>query len=40
MDHVPLPLRKIVDPPEGCLPDEEILKRMLKRVRELRNEAA
>ena len=40
MDHVPLPLRKIVDPPEGCLPDEEILKRILKRVRELRNEAA
>ena len=39
MDHVPLPLRKIVDPPEGCLPDEEILRRILKRVRELKNEA-
>jgi len=40
MDHVPLPLRKIVDPPEGCLPDEEILGRILKQVRELRNETA
>jgi formylmethanofuran dehydrogenase subunit B len=40
MDHVPLPLRKIVDPPEGCLSDEEILRRILKRVRELRNEMA
>jgi formylmethanofuran dehydrogenase subunit B len=40
MDHVPLPLRKIVDPPEGCLPDEEILGRILKEVRELKSEMA
>lgn len=36
MDHVPLPLKKIVEPPEGCLPDEEILRMMLSRVREIR----
>ncbi len=40
MDHVPLPLRKIVDPPDGCLTDEEILRRMFERVRELRKELA
>ena len=33
MDHVPLPLKKVVDPPEGILSDEEILKRILKEVR-------
>jgi formylmethanofuran dehydrogenase subunit B len=38
MDHVPLPLRKIVDPPEGCLPDEEILGRILKKVREIKRQ--
>jgi len=36
MDHVPLPLKKIVEPPEGCLPDEEILRRILQEVRRLR----
>ena len=36
MDHVPLPLKKVVDPPEGILPDEEILKRILKAVREIK----
>ena len=40
MDHVPLPLKKIVDPPECCLPDEEILKGILLRVRELREKMA
>jgi len=33
MDHVPLPLKKVVDPPEGILSDEEILKRILEEVR-------
>jgi formylmethanofuran dehydrogenase subunit B len=36
MDHVPLPLKKIVDPPKYCLPDQEILQRILHKVRELR----
>jgi formylmethanofuran dehydrogenase subunit B len=30
MDHVPLPLKKVVEPPEGILTDEEILKRILE----------
>jgi formylmethanofuran dehydrogenase subunit B len=33
MDRVPLPLKKIVDPPEGILSDEEILKKILKEVK-------
>jgi formylmethanofuran dehydrogenase subunit B len=33
MDHVPLPLKKVVEPPEGVLSDEEILKRILEEVR-------
>jgi formylmethanofuran dehydrogenase subunit B len=36
MDHVPLPLKKIVEPPEGCLPDEEILAKILCEVRKLK----
>jgi len=36
MDHVPLPLKKIVEPPKTCLPDEEILQRILHKVRKLR----
>jgi formylmethanofuran dehydrogenase subunit B len=36
MDHVPLPLKKVVEPPSGCLPDTEILKRILARVREIK----
>ena len=36
MDHVPLPLKKIVDPPKTCLPDQEILQRILNKVRKLR----
>lgn len=36
MDHVPLPLKKVVDPPVGCLSDEEILRRILKEVRGLK----
>ena len=37
MDHVPLPLKKIVEPPSNCLPDVEILQRILHEVRKLRN---
>jgi formylmethanofuran dehydrogenase subunit B len=35
MDHVPLPLKKIVEPPSNCLPDAEILRRILHEVRRL-----
>jgi len=36
MDHVPLPLQKIVDAPRGVLSDEEILRRILSEVRKIR----
>ncbi|MHA1594936.1 MAG: formylmethanofuran dehydrogenase subunit B [Candidatus Baldrarchaeia archaeon] len=36
MDHVPLMLKKVIDPPEGCLPDRELVKMILDRVRELK----
>jgi formylmethanofuran dehydrogenase subunit B len=36
MDGVPLPLKKIVDPPKTCLSDAEIFQRILRRVRELK----
>ncbi|UCD26157.1 MAG: molybdopterin-dependent oxidoreductase, partial [Candidatus Bathyarchaeota archaeon] len=36
MDHVPLPLKKVVDPPKTCFPDQEILQRILNEVRRLR----
>ncbi len=36
MDHVPLPLKKIVEPPHGVLSDEEILKQILSEVRKIR----
>ncbi|MEM2522415.1 MAG: formylmethanofuran dehydrogenase subunit B [Candidatus Bathyarchaeia archaeon] len=36
MDHVPIPLKKVVDPPKGLLPDEEILKRILDEVRKIK----
>ncbi len=35
MDSIPLRLKKIVDPPEGILSDEEILKRILEKVEEM-----
>lgn len=38
MDHVPLPLKKVVEPPEGILSDEEILKRILKEVRIIKSQ--
>jgi formylmethanofuran dehydrogenase subunit B len=36
MDHVPLPLKKIVEPPNGVLPDHEILNRILSEVKKLK----
>ncbi len=38
MDHVPLPLKKIVEPPKTCLSDEEILHRILLEVRKTKRE--
>jgi len=38
MDHVPLPLKKVVEPPEGFLSDKEILQRILQKVRELKRD--
>ena len=38
MDHVPLPLKKVVEPPESFISDQEILRRILTKVRELRRE--
>jgi len=39
MDHVPLPLKKLVEPPQGVLPDEEILQGILSEVRRLKGGA-
>ncbi len=36
MDHVPLPLKKVVEPPRGVLPDEEILWRILSEIRKIK----
>jgi formylmethanofuran dehydrogenase subunit B len=38
MDHVPLPLKKVVEPPEGFLSDEEILQRILEEVRRIKSQ--
>jgi formylmethanofuran dehydrogenase subunit B len=38
MDHVPLPLKKVVEPPEGMLSDEEILRRILEKVRLIKSQ--
>ena len=40
MDHVPLPLKKVVDPPRGVLSDEEILRRILAEVRRMKRKRA
>ncbi len=36
MDHVPIMLRKVVDPPKGILNDEQILTKILKEVRKIK----
>jgi formylmethanofuran dehydrogenase subunit B len=38
MDNVPIETRKVVDPPEGMLTDEELLTKILHRVDELMGE--
>jgi formylmethanofuran dehydrogenase subunit B len=38
MDRVPLPLKKIVEPPEGILGDEAILKKILEEVRTIKSQ--
>jgi formylmethanofuran dehydrogenase subunit B len=38
MDHVPLPLKKVVEPPKGLLSDEEILQRILDEVRRIKSQ--
>jgi formylmethanofuran dehydrogenase subunit B len=37
MDHVPLPLKKVVEPPKGVLSDEEILTRILEEVKVIKS---
>jgi formylmethanofuran dehydrogenase subunit B len=39
MDHVPLPLKKVVEPPRGVLSDDKILRRILAEVRRIRKKA-
>ncbi|MDD4253521.1 MAG: formylmethanofuran dehydrogenase subunit B [Methanoculleus horonobensis] len=36
MDNVPIETRKVVEPPEGMMTDEEFLKRVLTRVKEIK----
>ncbi len=36
MDNVPIETRKVVDPPEGMLTDEEFLERVLVRIKEIK----
>jgi len=36
MDNVPIRCRKVIDAPEGLLSDEEVLKRILNRVKEIK----
>ncbi len=37
MDNVPLPLKKVVEPPDGVLSDEELLKKILEEVRVIKS---
>jgi formylmethanofuran dehydrogenase subunit B len=39
MDHVPLPLKKIVSPPKGIMSDEEVLKKILGQVRRIKTQS-
>ncbi|MCW4010356.1 MAG: formylmethanofuran dehydrogenase subunit B [Candidatus Bathyarchaeota archaeon] len=40
MDHVPIVLRKVVEPPEGVLNDEELLTKILAEVKRIKAEKA
>lgn len=39
MDGVALPLKKVVEPPDGVLPDEEIVQKILERARSIKRTA-
>jgi formylmethanofuran dehydrogenase subunit B len=39
MDKVPIPLKKVVKPPEGILSDQQILQRILQEVRRIKKKA-
>jgi formylmethanofuran dehydrogenase subunit B len=39
MDNVPLPLKKVVEPPESVISDEELLKKILAEVRKIKAQA-
>jgi len=36
MDRVPLPLKKVVKPPKGFLPDQDIVRKILREVRRMK----
>jgi formylmethanofuran dehydrogenase subunit B len=40
MDNVPLPLKKVVEPPEGILSDEALLKKILEEVKSIKAQQA
>ncbi|MGI5938661.1 MAG: formylmethanofuran dehydrogenase subunit B, partial [Methanoculleus thermophilus] len=40
MDNVPIQYRKVIDPPEGVISDEELFERIYKRLCELEAEEA
>jgi len=40
MDNVPIRLRKVSDAPDGILPDRELVRRILEKVRELKKKKA
>ena len=39
MDHVPLPLKKIVSAPKGIMSDEEVLRKILEQVRRIKTQS-
>jgi formylmethanofuran dehydrogenase subunit B len=39
MDNVPIDTRKVVEPPEGMLTDEQFLEKVLHRIREIKGAA-
>jgi len=39
MDNVPMRCRKVIDPPEGMLTDEELLERIYVRLCEIMGDA-
>jgi formylmethanofuran dehydrogenase subunit B len=40
MDNVPITLKKVVEPPEGILTDDEILKMIFAKVKEIKAKKA